>query len=113
MMDEYQQMLETAGAAGITIVGEKRAAQLMAVVYVYGDESAVYSPKMRADIRWCAKRYGVFGGSVPDREFVEDFRRCVRELESEKRPDWMNEIEKNYSVTFPAYEPYKPPGRIP
>lgn len=99
----YGQMVETAENAGINIVGIERAAQVLAVVYLYGDESAVYSEKMKIDIAYICRKYGVYGTGTPDEAFISKIKKYVGEIRDCWKPQWLRCIEGSYKVIFHEY----------
>lgn len=113
MSDTYRQMLDTAAACGINVISKEHAAQLMAVVYLYGDESAVYSEKMRTDIQHVAKQYGLYGGGTPDGEFVTMVGSYAYSIKRDMCSEWLPELERRYDITLPKHEEYKPPKGTP
>ncbi len=108
-MTLYEQMLNTAAQCGINVIGKEHAAQLMAVVYLYGDESAVYSEKMRTDISHVSNKYGLYGGGIPDSDFIDGVRQYIADIKRQKHPVWLNRFEEQYGVTFPEYREAPPP----
>lgn len=110
MEDLYTQMLNTAAACGINIIGKEHAAQLIAAVYVFGDESAVYSGKMRADIQYIQQRYGLFGGGIPDGDFVAQVAKYAHDIQQSKgKPGWLATLEDRYQVALPEYRELERP----
>lgn len=103
-MNLYEQMLNTAAGCGMNVISREHAAQLIAVVFLYGDESTVFSQKMNADIRYIQKRYGLMGGCAPDMGFVKLAGQYVRDIRQNGHPEWMKELEKRYDVTFPEWK---------
>lgn len=114
-MGIYEQMTQTALNAGINIINKNRAAQILAVVYLYGDESAVYSEKMRVDISYICKKYGIYGGGFPDSDIAHRVKGYVKEVrKGQEKPMWLTDLEKDYNISFPQYKEYtlpKPPER--
>lgn len=108
----YRQMVETAANAGIDIIGTERAAQILAVVYLYGDESSVYSTKMKTDIAHICRKYGIHGTGEPDAGMIGKIKKYTREIKDSGKPEWLSMMEVNYGVSFPEYrEPPKPERR--
>lgn len=112
MENLYEQMLNTAQNCGINIINTNHAAQLIAVVYLYGDESAVYSGKMRSDIKHIAMQYGIAGGCVPDEDFIAKVKKYASDIKRGLRPTWLSELEMRYNIQLPDYEEYAPPRRM-
>lgn len=111
----YKQMLTTAENAGINIIGIERAAQIMATVYLYGDESTVYSEKLRTDITHICRKYGLYGGRIPDADFISKVKKYSYQIRvSGGKPVWLKTIENSYRVVFPKYKKTeKPvPGKV-
>lgn len=103
-------MVDTCLLTGIPLVSMDTGARLMAIIHTYGNnESLVYNPKLRADVRYIQKKYGIDGGRAPDMDFVRLFQQYARELESyeEKensddenpKPKWVMEfVFKRYDI---------------
>ena len=62
-------------------------ARIMAVLHVEsGCTTAVaHSPKLRADLEYIQKRFGISGGKTPDAAFVKQFRHYVHEIEAHQK----------------------------
>lgn len=103
MKSLYEQMIDTAANAGMELLSTDHAAQLMAVVYLYGDESAVYSDKMRADIQRTQKRFGLYGGGNVDTDFLRRVTQYARAVRLSGDAAWLREFEKRYGVELPEY----------
>ena len=101
MTDLYTQMLQTAANAGMELLSTDHAAQLIAVVYLYGDESAVYSDKMRADIQRTQKRFGLYDGGDVDTDFLRRVTQYARAVRLGGDGTWLKEFEKRYDVELP------------
>ena len=73
---------ETCLRAGLPSISSDTSARIMAVLHVEsGCTTAVtHSPKLRADLKYIQRRFGLFGGATPDAAFVQTFRRYVREI---------------------------------
>ena len=62
-------------------------ARILAVLHVEegGITAVTHSPKLRADLKYIQRRFGLFGGATPDAAFAQTFRRYVREIEMHQR----------------------------
>lgn len=62
-------------------------ARILAVLHVEeGSITAVtHSPKLRADLEYIQKRFGISGGKTPDAAFVKRFRHYVHEIEAHQK----------------------------
>lgn len=78
---------ETCLRAGLPSISRDTSARIMAVLHVEsGCTTAVtHSPKLRADLKYIQRRFGLFGGATPDAAFAQTFRRYVREIEMHQR----------------------------
>lgn len=101
--DLYSQMLNTAANCGINVISKEHAAQLMSVVFLYGDENTVYSKKMNTDIMFISKQYGLYDGGIPDKNFVNMVSRYVSDIRNGNHLGWLEELEERYCVTFPKW----------
>lgn len=72
MNEFYKQMLSTASAVGLPIIGRWKAAQILFIVYAYGGarEEFTHCPKFLADVEYIQKTYGVEGAETPDAELA-------------------------------------------
>ena len=72
---------------GLPSISLDTSARIMAVLHVEsGCTTAVaHSPKLRADLEYIQKRFGISGGKTPDAAFVQTFRRYVREIEAHQK----------------------------
>ncbi|PNE28616.1 hypothetical protein BHU09_06130 [Tannerella sp. oral taxon 808] len=107
---------ETCLRAGLSAVSLDTAARIMAVLHVEsGCTTAVtHSPKLRADLKYIQRRFGIEGGATPDAAFVRSFSRYVHEIEAHQRqskgrtgltlaeqawPEWARTLyQDNYNV---------------
>ncbi len=78
---------ETCLRAGLPSISRDTSARIMAVLHVEsGCTTAVtHSPKLRADLKYIQRRFGLFGGATPDAAFAQTFRRYVREIEAHQK----------------------------
>ena len=78
---------ETCLRAGLPSISHDTSARITAVLHVEsGCTTAVtHSPKLRADLKYIQRRFGLFGGATPDAAFVQTFRRYVREIEAHQK----------------------------
>lgn len=108
--DVYEQMVDACLMTGIPLISMDTAARLMAIIHTYGNnEALVYSPNLRADVRYTQQKYGIDGGQTPNMDFVRLFQQYARELEKyeEKensdeenpKPKWVMEfVYKRYGI---------------
>ena len=78
---------ETCLRAGLSSISRDTSARIMAVLHVEsGCTTAVtHSPKLRADLEYIQKRFGISGGKTPDAAFVKRFRHYVHEIEAHQK----------------------------
>jgi hypothetical protein len=79
--DIHKMLNETALSAGIEIINMETAAKICAVIYEYDDERFTHSPKLRADLEYIQKKYGIEGGMKPNTEFTRIFSQYVSEVQ--------------------------------
>lgn len=82
--DFYMATLRTADTAGLAMTPKFRAAQLMAIVYVWGwgDEIFTSCPKLLCDIKYIQQKYHIEGGEpTDDPEFIQYLKDYTKELE--------------------------------
>ena len=109
---------ETCLRAGLSSVSLDTAARIMAVLHVEsGCTTAVtHSPKLRADLKYIQRRFGIEGGATPDAAFVRSFSHYVHEIEAHQRqskghtaltlaeqawPEWARTLyQDNYNVNL-------------
>lgn len=73
-------------AAGIPAITLNTCAQLMAVLYVHGNnENMVLHSVFIADLKYIQKRFGINGGGKPDPDFTVALKHYVKELEDYER----------------------------
>lgn len=102
-IETYRQMLNTRhfAAASLGMKGmepwpPRKAARLMAIVQVFGNNEAfTLSPKFTADREYIQQLYGIGGGCVPDEDFAENLRYYVAMYEAVKTEDDTNFIDAN------------------
>ena len=72
---------------GLPAISLDTSARIMAVLHVEsGCTTAVtHSPKLRADLKYIQRRFGIEGGATPDAAFVRSFRRYVSEIKAHQR----------------------------
>ena len=91
-------------------------ARILAVLHVEegGITAVAHSPKLRADLKYIQKRFGISGGKTPDAAFVKRFRHYVHEIEAHQKrsrsnaalsaeerawPEWAHSLyRENYNV---------------
>ncbi len=102
MNDYFNQLYDTALAAGLPIISTDTAAKILAVTYVHGNnEFMVHSPKFKAEIRYIQKKWGIDGGLIPDagitiaiQHDVDELERFEKEHPEERYPQWAIELFK-------------------
>lgn len=102
----YQQMMETAVNAGLTVMPKDKAAKLLAACYVYGDEPFVLASKLNTDTMLAARILRMEPGTVPPQESKKKLNRYYREIVNAKpgeTPAWLSELGEEYGITFPPY----------
>lgn len=98
----YQQMKAACEQIGVKMLSDDTCCKLLALVYVYGDESAVYSEVLRRDVETAVDRCGIGPGRLPSLTLVERIAHYVKHLNRRVRPAWLDSIEERYGVKFPA-----------
>lgn len=106
--------------AGLPSISLDTAARILAVLHVEegGITAVAYSPKLRADLKYIQKRFGISGGKTPDAVFVKRFRHYVHEIEAHQKrsrgnaalsaeerawPEWARSLyRENYNVKLTA-----------
>lgn len=81
-MGKHGKKIEAARQCGMEAASRERAAELLAVTYLWGDEPCARSERMREDIRAAWERSGIEGGGAPDMEIIRRFGRKWREAAS-------------------------------
>ncbi len=104
MMELYRQMQNACHQIGVKILSDDTCCRLLAVVFKFGDESAVYSEIMRMDIREAQARAGILPGMVPDEAMIWKVKRYGNQIER-GCADWLAGLEARYGVTFPELSP--------
>lgn len=95
-----RQMLQTAANIGLVVVPREKAAKLLSLCYVFGDEPFVFDEKLHDDVMKSAISYHVQGGQKIDQSFAKLLNKYTNELRNGK-PDWLADIEAEYEMTFP------------
>lgn len=112
---------DTCLAADIPAISTDTAARLMAIVYVHGGSSEVftYSEGLNADMRYIQEKYHISGGEVPDEtisRLISEYSSELESYEEEQRlggttsgepvcpirmPDWAKKLMKDrYNITL-------------
>ena len=109
-VDLYSQMKAACDQIGVKLLSDDTCCRLLAAVYMYGDESAVYSEIMRRDIAEAQARAGILPGYEPNPVMVEMTARYAGRLE---RGDTslLKPISERYHVTFPALSDWRADAR--
>lgn len=94
----YSQMIETAKAAGINIIGKRKAAKLLALCMAFGDEPFVFDEKLSADVMAAAEICGIGPMRVPDEESVKLINRYYHSLRD--GASWVSAINSEYGTDF-------------
>lgn len=92
-----QQWNDACLQVGIDSISAQKAAKIMAVLMVLGNnEAMVMNKHFTADCEYIQKRYNIGGGLVPDPTFVAYFREYVADLESAEAqgfcPQWAEKL---------------------
>lgn len=102
----YQQMVQTAVNAGLAVMPQDKAAKILAVCYVYGDEPFALASKLNTDTMLAARILHIEPGVIPPQESKKKLNRYYREIVHAKPgevPAWLSELGTEYGVTFPPY----------
>lgn len=103
-MDMYRQMRDACRQIGVKMLSDDTCCRLLAVVFKYGDESAVYSEVMRLDIQEARTRVCIIPGNTSDWHLVNRIQFYADQIEH-GRADWLTELGTRYGVTFPELPP--------
>lgn len=84
--DFYLATLRTARNIGIPVIPKFRAAQIMAIVFVFGNnEGFTLSPKFQCDRIYIQETYNIEGGKTPtDESFNDMLREYIEKYEGVK-----------------------------
>ena len=95
MKELYNQMLITAAAVGLPMIGRWTAAKVLFIVYKYGGqrEEFTYCPKFLNEIKYIQQMYGIDGAEIPDAE-IADYIQLLEEENSDEIPQWANDLCK-------------------
>lgn len=86
--EDYMKMLRTAASIGMNVIPKWRAAQIMAILMVWGNnEGFVYSPKFICDKDFICETYHLEGGESPDVQFAIQLRMYAKRYERVKSED--------------------------
>ena len=96
---------ETCLRAGLPSISRDTSARIMAVLHVESSctTAVTHSPKLRADLEYIQKRFGISGGATPDAAFVQTFRRYVREIEAHQKLNHGNTSLSKEEQAWPAW----------
>ena len=91
--------------AGLPSISLETSARIMAVLHVEsGCTTAVtHSPKLRADLEYIQKRFGISGGKTPDAAFVKRFRHYVHEIEAHQKRSRGNAALSSEEQAWPTW----------
>lgn len=80
-------------------------ARILAVLHVEsGCTTAVaHSPKLRADLEYIQKRFGISGGKTPNAAFVKRFRHYVHEIEAHQKRSRGNAVLSTEERAWPEW----------
>jgi len=86
--------------AGIKIISDDECCQLLAWLFIYGNnEEFVLNKRLNACITVAQKRLNINSGLVPDMNLISDFHHYVKTIKDNKNhPDWLVELEKKYGI---------------
>lgn len=94
----YSQMMNTAKAAGINVIGKHKATKLLALCMAFGDEPFVFSEKLSADVMIAADLCGIGPMRIPDEESVKLINRYYHSLRD--GASWVQGINSEYGTDF-------------
>lgn len=106
----YNQMKAACDQIGVKILSDDTCCKLLAVVYAYGDESAVYSDVMRHDIRQAQERAGIWPGRALDQKMIWHIADYAHQIESGKA-DWLGALGERYGMTFTLLSDWRKDAR--
>lgn len=91
--------------AGLPSISLDTSARIMAVLHIEsGCTTAVtFSPKLRADLEYIQKRFGISGGKTPDAAFVKRFRHYVHEIEAHQKRSRGNAVLSAEEQAWPEW----------
>ena len=104
MNDEklYHQILETAKKQDINIISKHRGAQLLAIVFLYGNEDFIYNKHLSEDIKQAQIMFNIFGGCIPqDLELIKFY---VSQLKKSINYEWLEDIKKIYGLDIKEWD---------
>ena len=80
-------------------------ARILAVLHVEegGITAVTHSPKLRADLEYIQKRFGISGGKTPDAAFVKRFRHYVHEIEAHQKRSRGNAALSSEEQAWPEW----------
>lgn len=104
MIELYEQLLNTALNAEIPILSDEKCCQLLAIVYVVGDENNVFHAKFSADVHYAQRKVGIVGGAQPKSALIKKISILIKDMEEKamagRKPEWVLEVERKYKVMF-------------
>lgn len=95
---EWEQFYDTMIAAGILPIGKHRAAKLLALCLVFGDEPFVFNEKLHRDVMIAAKTYKIGPMQIPDDDIAKLIYKYCHDLTL--GANWVEEINERYGTDF-------------
>ena len=95
-IDDYKKWLTSFEALGLPVISTDTSARILATVHSLGNnEQMALCPKLRADLEYIQRVYGIDGGEVPDPEIIQPIREYIAELEKATEvPKWAERLFK-------------------
>lgn len=93
-IDDYKRWLESFLQIGFPAISTDTSARILATVHSLGNnERMVLCPKLRADLEYLQKVYGIDGGETPKAEIIRPLKQYISELETcEAVPHWAEKL---------------------
>lgn len=108
----YHDMIHTCENAGIKIISDIHACQLLAWVYAYGgaNEAVIFNVKLNENILLAQRRLNVYGGEIVNPKLFEMLQGFLKEVEPSmkpeklrpadyKHPEWAYELCEFYNLS--------------
>lgn len=119
MLELYKKFIDTCDEIGIKVLSNNYCCQLLATVYIFGNEDMIFNGIFNTDIETARRRLNVYSGAIPEGKYINKLKIYVMELNnslteayrainnsdnpskiqvSDFLPDWAKEIEARYNT---------------
>ena len=97
--DLYREFNLAAERIGLYELSDQFCCQILAVLYVEGNETMVVNSRISTDILIAQRRLNLFAAEIPNQKLIPNLKEYIDDLEKNKiPPKWLEDLEKHYGV---------------